>query len=66
MARAKTIDLALFLNGIPVATAELKNSITGQDVEHAIAQFRRDRDPQNVTLARRGPQLPGRALGRIG
>jgi type I restriction enzyme, R subunit len=49
----KTIDLALFLNGIPVATAELKNPLTGQNVEHAIAQYRRDRDPANVTLARR-------------
>jgi type I restriction enzyme, R subunit len=49
----KTIDVALFLNGIPVATAELKNPLTGQNVEHAIAQYRRDRDPTNVTLARR-------------
>jgi type I restriction enzyme, R subunit len=50
----KTIDLALYVNGIPVATAELKNPLTGQNVEHAIAQYRRDRDPKNVTLARRG------------
>jgi type I restriction enzyme, R subunit len=49
----KTIDLALVLNGIPVATAELKNPLTGQNIEHAIAQYRRDRDPTNVTLARR-------------
>jgi len=49
----KTLDLALLLNGIPVATGELKNPITGQNVEHAIAQYRRDRDPANVTLARR-------------
>ncbi len=49
----RAIDLALLLNGIPVATAELKNPLTGQDVEHAIAQYRRDRDPANVSLARR-------------
>jgi type I restriction enzyme R subunit len=49
----KTIDLALLLNGIPVATAELKNPLSGQNVEHAITQYRRDRDPHNVTLARR-------------
>ncbi len=49
----KTIDLAILLNGIPVATAELKNPLTGQTVEHAKAQYRRDRDPANVTLARR-------------
>jgi len=47
----KTLDLALLLNGIPVATAELKNPLTGQNVEHAIAQYRRDRNPANVTLA---------------
>ena len=47
------LDLVLFVNGIPVATAELKNQLTGQDVEHAIAQYRRDRDPRNVTLGKR-------------
>lgn len=49
----KSIDLALLVNGIPVATAELKNHLTGQTVEHAKAQYRKDRDPKNVTLARR-------------
>jgi type I restriction enzyme R subunit len=49
----KTVDLGLFVNGIPVATSELKNPITGQSVEHAITQYRRDRDPRNVTLGRR-------------
>jgi type I restriction enzyme R subunit len=49
----KTLDLALLLNGIPVATAELKNPLTGQTVEHAKTQYRHDRDPSNVTLARR-------------
>lgn len=49
----KTIDLALLVNGIPTATAELKNPLTGQDIEHAKAQYRYDRDPANTTLARR-------------
>ncbi|MEX0985436.1 MAG: type I restriction endonuclease [Actinomycetota bacterium] len=49
----KTLDLCLFVNGIPVATAELKNPLTGQGTEHAIAQYRTDRDPANVTLSRR-------------
>ncbi|MGE3327470.1 MAG: type I restriction endonuclease subunit R [Acidimicrobiia bacterium] len=49
----KTLDLALFVNGIPVATAELKNPLTGQGVEEAKEQYRRDRDPKNVTLGRR-------------
>jgi len=49
----KTLDLCLFLNGIPVATAELKNHLTGQNIEHAIEQYRNDRDAKNVTLGRR-------------
>ena len=49
----KTIDLALFVNGLPVATVELKNPLTGQSVEDAKAQYRKDRDPLNRTLARR-------------
>ena len=50
---ANTIDLCLFVNGIPVATSELKNPLTGQSVEHAIEQYRTGRDPKNVTLSRR-------------
>jgi type I restriction enzyme R subunit len=49
----KTLDLCLFLNGIPVATAELKNHLTGQTIEHAVEQYRTDRDPRNVTLGQR-------------
>jgi type I restriction enzyme R subunit len=52
-ASTKTLDLCLFVNGLPVATAELKNHITGQTVEHAKEQYRNDRDPRNVTLGRR-------------
>ena len=50
----QTVDLALFVNGIPVATAELKNPLTGQTVENAIAQYRRERPPTNRTLRRTG------------
>ncbi|MGC2207519.1 MAG: type I restriction endonuclease [Candidatus Dormiibacterota bacterium] len=49
----KTIDLAILVNGIPTATAELKNPLTNQTIEQAIAQYRRDRDPRNLTLSRR-------------
>ncbi len=49
----KSLDLGLLLNGIPTATAELKNPITGQTVEDAMEQYRETRDPKNVTLARR-------------
>jgi type I restriction enzyme R subunit len=47
------LDLALFVNGIPVATAELKNPLTGQDVEDAKAQYRKDRDPKELIFVRR-------------
>jgi type I restriction enzyme R subunit len=41
----KSVDLALFVNGLPVATVELKNPNTGQNVDDAIAQYRlRDAD----------------------
>ncbi|HEX6572993.1 MAG TPA: DEAD/DEAH box helicase family protein, partial [Steroidobacteraceae bacterium] len=49
----KSVDLALLVNGIPVATAELKNALTGQGIDDAKTQYRTDRDPANVTLARR-------------
>src|SRR5680860_749474 len=49
----KTLDLCLLVNGLPVATAELKNHLTAQNIEHAIEQYRTDRDPKNVTLGRR-------------
>lgn len=49
----QTLDICLLLNGLPVATAELKNHLTGQNIEHAIAQYRKDRDPKNVTLSKR-------------
>src|SRR5262249_15067766 len=40
------VDVTLCLNGIPVATAELKNPLTGQTAEHAKLQYREDRDPR--------------------
>jgi type I restriction enzyme R subunit len=49
----KTLDLCLFVNGMPVATAELKNELTGQGLDNAMKQYRTDRDPRNVTLGRR-------------
>ncbi len=47
------LDLVLYVNGIPTATAELKNRWTGQTVEHAMKQYRTDRDPKEVLFARR-------------
>ncbi len=42
------LDLALFINGLPVATFELKNRLTHQTVEDAVEQYRRDRDPREL------------------
>ena len=47
------LDLALFINGLPVATFELKNSLTKQTVADAVEQYKRDRD-QREDLFRLG------------
>lgn len=41
-----SLDIVLFLNGLPVVTMELKNQFTGQDVSDAKKQFAYDRDPK--------------------
>jgi len=43
-----SLDVGLFINGLPVATFELKNSLTKQTVEDAIEQYKRDRDPKEL------------------
>ena len=40
-----TVDLVLALNGVPVATCELKNPQTGQTWRDAVRQYQQDRDP---------------------
>ncbi len=42
------LDLALFINGLPIATFELKNSLTKQTVNDAIRQYQSDRDPKEL------------------
>ena len=42
----RSLDLGLFINGLPIATFELKNSLTKQTVEDAVEQYKRDRDPR--------------------
>lgn len=48
-----SIDLVFFLNGIPVATAELKSQTAGQNVKHAIRQYRYDRKPSDLIFKSR-------------
>ena len=42
----KSLDMVLFLNGLPLVTMELKNSLTGQVFTDAEKQYRTDRDPR--------------------
>jgi len=41
-----TLDIVLAVNGLPVATIELKNPGTGQNWRHAVRQYKEDRDPR--------------------
>ncbi|WP_321529011.1 type I restriction endonuclease [Sedimenticola selenatireducens] len=45
----QTIDVVLFVNGLPLATIELKNAYTGQTATNAIKQYMRDRKPKSST-----------------
>jgi len=45
-----SIDMGLFLNGIPIVTMELKNQLTGQNYKHSENQYRYDRDPKEPLL----------------
>lgn len=40
-----SIDMVLAVNGLPVATLELKSGLTGEKVDHAIIQYKKNRDP---------------------
>lgn len=41
-----TVDMVLAINGLPVATIELKNPGTHQTWRHAVKQYQADRDPR--------------------
>ena len=43
-----SLDMVLFLNGLPIATLELKNSLSGQTVENAKRQYKKDRDQREL------------------
>ena len=45
-----SIDMVLFLNGLPIVTMELKNQLTGQNVIHSQNQYKFDRDPKEPLL----------------
>lgn len=47
----QSADIVILLNGLPIISIELKNHFTGQNVHHAIAQYRR-RDPKEMFWSR--------------
>jgi type I restriction enzyme, R subunit len=56
-----SIDLVLFLNGVPVATAELKTDFT-QSIDDAVDQYRFDRPPRAAGQTEPLLAFPGGAL----
>ena len=46
----KSIDICIFINGIPILTIELKNQLTGQNINNANKQYKFDRDPKGEPL----------------
>lgn len=46
-----SLDTMIFLNGLPIITIELKNQLTGQNVQNAIAQYKSDRNPKEKIFA---------------
>jgi type I restriction enzyme R subunit len=46
-----SVDIVLGLNGLPVATLELKNQFTGQNVSHAKRQYKDTRDPKELLFS---------------
>ena len=42
----RALDIALFINGLPVVTFELKNNLTRQTVDDAVRQYRKYRNPR--------------------
>ncbi|CAK0775331.1 type I restriction enzyme, R subunit [Gammaproteobacteria bacterium] len=47
----RSLDLCAFINGLPLITFELKNSLTKQTVEDAVEQYKRDRDPHETLFS---------------
>ena len=45
-----SIDIVIFINGIPILTIELKNQLTGQNIDNSDKQYRFDRNPKGEPL----------------
>ena len=55
----RALDIGLFVNGLPVLTFELKNSLTKQTVDDAVQQYQRDRNPRDKLFE------PGRCVAHF-
>ena len=55
----RALDIGLFINGLPVLTFELKNSLTKQTVDDAVQQYQRDRNPREKLFE------PGRCIAHF-
>ncbi|MYN66612.1 MAG: type I restriction endonuclease subunit R [Acidobacteria bacterium] len=42
----RALDIGLFINGLPIFTFELKNSLTKQTAADAVEQYKKDRNPR--------------------
>ena len=51
LSNTNSLDMVLFINGLPLSTIELKNPWTGQNVKNAIKQYQTDRDPKEPLFA---------------
>ena len=54
--RELALDLAFFINGLPVATVEIKTNFT-QSIDDAVEQYKRDRLPVDPKTRRKEPLL---------
>ena len=55
----RALDIALFINGLPVFTFELKNNLTKQTVRDAVWQYKKDRNPREKLFE------PGRCVAHF-
>ena len=46
-----TLDMVVFINGLPIISFELKNEFTNQTVKDAIKQYKQDRDLESLCLS---------------
>ena len=60
----RALDIGLFINGLPVFTFELKNSLTKQTVDDAVWQYRKDRNGKRSPRTARPGECRGCRAGR--